>query len=200
MTVPTRRSAAQAADDPRRGARGRGLPGHGLARAQRRPLRQPAGAGRGRRARSARPGTSSTSTPAAWSPSAPTRSAFLLTEPQERLFEDPNFNVLLRGCTQALAEHDITAAADASPAPTDERRARQPLRHRRPRRRRAAGLHPLRRPAARRAARARACRSSPAARPLGHEREISYVAADDRDGARADGRAPAVAGPPADRA
>lgn len=33
--------------------------------------------------------------------------AFLLTEPQERFFEDPNFNVLLRGCTQALAGHDI---------------------------------------------------------------------------------------------
>jgi DNA-binding LacI/PurR family transcriptional regulator len=33
--------------------------------------------------------------------------AFLLTEPQERFFEDPNFNVLLRGCTQELADHDI---------------------------------------------------------------------------------------------
>ncbi|WP_370416364.1 LacI family DNA-binding transcriptional regulator [Streptomyces fradiae] len=33
--------------------------------------------------------------------------AFLLTEPQERFFEDPNFNVLLRGCTQALAAQDI---------------------------------------------------------------------------------------------
>ncbi|HBF83081.1 MAG TPA: LacI family transcriptional regulator [Streptomyces sp.] len=33
--------------------------------------------------------------------------AFLLTEPQERFFEDPNFNVLLRGCTTALAAHDI---------------------------------------------------------------------------------------------
>jgi DNA-binding LacI/PurR family transcriptional regulator len=32
---------------------------------------------------------------------------FLLTEPQEKFFEDPNFNVLLRGCTQALAAHDI---------------------------------------------------------------------------------------------
>lgn len=32
---------------------------------------------------------------------------FLLTEPQERFFEDPNFNVLLRACTQALAAHDI---------------------------------------------------------------------------------------------
>ncbi|MFI1329212.1 LacI family DNA-binding transcriptional regulator [Streptomyces sp. NPDC020845] len=34
--------------------------------------------------------------------------AFLLTEVQERFFEDPNFSVLLRGCTQALAAHDIT--------------------------------------------------------------------------------------------
>jgi DNA-binding LacI/PurR family transcriptional regulator len=32
---------------------------------------------------------------------------FLLTEPQERFFEDPNFNVLLSGCTKALAAHDI---------------------------------------------------------------------------------------------
>jgi DNA-binding LacI/PurR family transcriptional regulator len=33
--------------------------------------------------------------------------AFILSEPTERLFTDPNFAVLLRGCTQALAEHDI---------------------------------------------------------------------------------------------
>jgi DNA-binding LacI/PurR family transcriptional regulator len=33
--------------------------------------------------------------------------AFVLCEPQERFFEDPNFPVLLRGCTQALAEHDM---------------------------------------------------------------------------------------------
>jgi DNA-binding LacI/PurR family transcriptional regulator len=33
--------------------------------------------------------------------------AFILTEPQERLFDDPNFSVLLRACTAALAEHDI---------------------------------------------------------------------------------------------
>ena len=32
--------------------------------------------------------------------------AFVLSEPQERLFEDPNFNVLLRACTQALGEVD----------------------------------------------------------------------------------------------
>ncbi len=34
--------------------------------------------------------------------------AFVLSEPQERLFEDPNFSVLLRCCTQALAEHDFS--------------------------------------------------------------------------------------------
>jgi DNA-binding LacI/PurR family transcriptional regulator len=33
--------------------------------------------------------------------------AFILSEPAERLFADPNFAVLLRGCTHALAEHDI---------------------------------------------------------------------------------------------
>jgi DNA-binding LacI/PurR family transcriptional regulator len=33
--------------------------------------------------------------------------AFILSEPQEKFFEDPNFPVLLRGCTEALAEHDM---------------------------------------------------------------------------------------------
>jgi DNA-binding LacI/PurR family transcriptional regulator len=47
--------------------------------------------------------------------------AFLLSESQERFLEDPNFTTLLRGCTNALAEHDIplilvTAGTD------DERR------------------------------------------------------------------------------
>ncbi len=34
--------------------------------------------------------------------------AFVLSEPQERLFEDPNFSVLLRCCTQELAQHDFS--------------------------------------------------------------------------------------------
>lgn len=34
--------------------------------------------------------------------------AFVLSEPQERLFEDPNFSVLLRTCTQALGVHDVS--------------------------------------------------------------------------------------------
>ncbi|WP_075779302.1 LacI family DNA-binding transcriptional regulator [Streptomyces acidiscabies] len=46
---------------------------------------------------------------------------FLLTEPQERFFEDPNFNVLLRGCTQALATHDVPLLLMLA-ATEDERR------------------------------------------------------------------------------
>src|SRR6516164_4527792 len=41
--------------------------------------------------------------------------AFILSEPAERLFSDPNFAVLLRGCTQALAEHDIGLFACSAP-------------------------------------------------------------------------------------
>ncbi|MGW0519591.1 LacI family DNA-binding transcriptional regulator [Crossiella sp. NPDC003009] len=33
--------------------------------------------------------------------------AFLLSETQDRFFEDPNFTTLLRACTTALAEHDL---------------------------------------------------------------------------------------------
>lgn len=33
--------------------------------------------------------------------------AFLLSETQDRFFEDPNFTTLLRGCTTALGDHDI---------------------------------------------------------------------------------------------
>jgi DNA-binding LacI/PurR family transcriptional regulator len=33
--------------------------------------------------------------------------AFLLSETQDRFFEDPNFTTLLRACTAALADHDI---------------------------------------------------------------------------------------------
>ena len=48
--------------------------------------------------------------------------AFILSEPDERLFADPNFAVLLRGCTQALAEHDIGLFACI--AASDSERAR----------------------------------------------------------------------------
>ncbi|MEV5613712.1 LacI family DNA-binding transcriptional regulator [Streptomyces sp. NPDC052225] len=48
--------------------------------------------------------------------------AFLLTEPQEKFFEDPNFNVLLRACTKALAERDITLLLMIAGTPDERRR------------------------------------------------------------------------------
>jgi DNA-binding LacI/PurR family transcriptional regulator len=48
--------------------------------------------------------------------------AFILSEPQERLFEDPNFNILLRGCTQALAERDITLLLTIAGTQEDHKR------------------------------------------------------------------------------
>jgi DNA-binding LacI/PurR family transcriptional regulator len=44
--------------------------------------------------------------------------AFVLSEPQHRLFEDPNFGILFRECTRELAAHDVmlvlTVAGDES--------------------------------------------------------------------------------------
>src|SRR3954470_16623861 len=48
--------------------------------------------------------------------------AFILAEPQDRLFEDPNFNVLLHGCTQALARHDIPLLLTLAGSPEDRQR------------------------------------------------------------------------------
>ncbi|MFV0137572.1 LacI family DNA-binding transcriptional regulator [Streptomyces sp. HMX87] len=107
---------------------------------------------------------------------------FLLTEPQEQFFEDPNFNVLLRGCTSALAAHDIPLLLML--AGTDDERRRitryitaghvdgvllvsshsgDPVAEEL----RAAGVPLV------------AC-----GKPLGLGSKVSYVAADDRDGAR----------------
>jgi DNA-binding LacI/PurR family transcriptional regulator len=108
--------------------------------------------------------------------------AFILSEPQDRLFEDPNFSVLLRGCTRELAEHDITLLLTVAGTQEDRKRigryvtaghvdgallvsdhAGSPL------------LEELK---------GRALPVVTCGRPLGHERDISYVAANDRDGAR----------------
>ncbi|MHB9864287.1 LacI family DNA-binding transcriptional regulator [Streptomyces sp. YIM S03343] len=107
---------------------------------------------------------------------------FLLTEPQERFFEDPNFNVLLRGCTQALAAHDVPLLMMLAGTEDERRRimryitaghvdgvllvsshsgdpVAQELRE--------AGVPLV------------AC-----GKPIGLGSKVSYVAADDRDGAR----------------
>ncbi|MFD7326949.1 LacI family DNA-binding transcriptional regulator [Streptomyces sp. NPDC059875] len=108
--------------------------------------------------------------------------AFLLTEPQERFFEDPNFNVLLRACTQALAAQDIPLLLMIAGTEDERRRnlryieaghvdgvllvsshSGDPV---------VAQLHAAGVPVV-------AC-----GKPLGQTAKIGYVAADDRDGAR----------------
>ena len=108
--------------------------------------------------------------------------AFILTEPQERLFEDPNFNVLLHFCARALAKHDITLLLALAGTDDDRKRVGRYL---------SAGHvdgallvsthsgNPLLAEL-----RARGLPLVACGRPLGFERDIAYVAADDRDGAR----------------
>jgi DNA-binding LacI/PurR family transcriptional regulator len=108
--------------------------------------------------------------------------AFILSEPQERLFADPNFSVLLRGCTQALAVHDIALLLFIASSESERSRVTRFL---------AAGH-------ADGALLVSAHSGDPildlldhvgvpyvaCGVPLGHESSISYVAANDRDGAR----------------
>jgi len=49
--------------------------------------------------------------------------AFLLTESHDRLFEDPNFEVLMRGAADALAVHDIPLILLLAGTPGEQRRA-----------------------------------------------------------------------------
>jgi DNA-binding LacI/PurR family transcriptional regulator len=49
--------------------------------------------------------------------------AFLLTEPQHLLFEDPTFARLMGGCTQALAQHGILLTLVTAGTPADRERA-----------------------------------------------------------------------------
>ena len=109
--------------------------------------------------------------------------AFILSEPAERLFSDPNFAVLLRVCTQALAEHDIGLFVCIAATPSERNRVTRFL---------AAGhvdgallvsTHagdPLLGLLAKAGVPYVACGA-----PLGHESPIAYVAADERGGARA---------------
>ncbi|MGA5703599.1 LacI family DNA-binding transcriptional regulator [Peterkaempfera bronchialis] len=108
--------------------------------------------------------------------------AFLLTEPQELFFEDPNFNVLLRGCTRALAEHDIPLLLMIAGNEPERRRITRYI---------AAGhvggvllvSSHSGNPVVERLTQAQvpvvAC-----GKPLGQRTHVAYVAADDREGAR----------------
>ncbi|MFE3829784.1 LacI family DNA-binding transcriptional regulator [Streptomyces sp. NPDC059092] len=108
--------------------------------------------------------------------------AFLLTEPQERFFEDPNFNVLLRGCTQALAAHDIPLLLMIAGTKDERRRIARYI---------TSGhvdgvLLVSSHSGDRVTEQLRAARVPLVAcgKPLGQSSKVSYVAADDRDGAR----------------
>ena len=108
--------------------------------------------------------------------------AFVLSEPQERLFEDPNFNVLLHGCTRALAAHDIALVLAIAGSEEDRRRMGRYLTSGHVDGALIVSSHvgnPLLLDLARSHIPMVAC-----GKPLGYERDIAYVAADDRDGAR----------------
>lgn len=108
--------------------------------------------------------------------------AFVLSEPQDLLFEDPNFNVLLRGCTQELAERDISLVLMI--AGNADQRARV-LRYTRSGHVDGVLLvsthagDPILGELVASGIPTVAC-----GRPLGHESAIAYVAADDREGGR----------------
>ena len=51
--------------------------------------------------------------------------AFLLTETHDRLFEDPNFAVLMRGASRALAAHDISLVLIMAGNEDEQRRAKE---------------------------------------------------------------------------
>ena len=108
--------------------------------------------------------------------------AFLLTEPQHLLFEDPNFSVLLRGVAQALPDRELTLILMIASTPEERSRTVAYL----------AGGHvdgvllvsphsgdPLLSHLVRAEVPIVAC-----GRVLGYEQQISSVMADDRSGGR----------------
>jgi DNA-binding LacI/PurR family transcriptional regulator len=108
--------------------------------------------------------------------------AFILSEPQGLLFEDPNFNVLLAGCTQALAAHDITLVLAIAGSTQERKRVSRFVTSGHVDGALLVSAHsgnPIMDELNARGVPAVACGV-----PLGHERDLSYVAADDRDGAR----------------
>lgn len=109
--------------------------------------------------------------------------AFLLTESQDRLFDDPNFSTLMRGAADALAEQDIPLVLLMAGSADEQRRAADFIRnghvdgallvssH--------AGRELFLRDLVADDVPMVACGV-----PLGYERRIGYVAADDLNGAR----------------
>jgi DNA-binding LacI/PurR family transcriptional regulator len=108
--------------------------------------------------------------------------AFVLSEPQERLFEDPNFHMLMRGCSSALAEHDITLVMTIAGDDDERKRVSRYVT--------SGHVDGVLLVSAHHGDRlmedwrARGIPLVSCGRPMGHERDQAFVAADDRDGAR----------------
>jgi DNA-binding LacI/PurR family transcriptional regulator len=108
--------------------------------------------------------------------------AFVLSEPQDRLFEDPNFHLLLHGCTQALADNDITVLLTLAGTPEERKRVSRFVTSGH-----VDGVLLVSTHTGNSLVDELTGQDVPVVacgKPLGHERDISYVAADDRDGAR----------------
>lgn len=108
--------------------------------------------------------------------------AFVLSEPQERLFEDPNFSVLLRACTQELAAHDTNLVLMLAGSAEARDRVSRYVRagH-------VDGVLLISTHSGDRVARQLADAKVPVVscgRPLGIDAPMPYVSADDRGGAR----------------
>lgn len=109
--------------------------------------------------------------------------AFLLTESHDRLFEDPNFAVLMRGAADALAQHDIPLILIMAGTDDEQRRATEFL---------TAGhvdgvllvsAHATRKGIISEII-AAGVPAIACGVPLGFEKKMGYVAADDYEGAR----------------
>jgi len=108
--------------------------------------------------------------------------AFILSEPQGLLFEDPNFNVILSGCTQALAEHDITLVLAIAGSADERKRVIRFVTSGHVDGALLVSAHsgnPIMEELLAHGVPVVSCGT-----PLGQERAVAYVAADDRDGAR----------------
>ncbi|HWI29895.1 MAG TPA: LacI family DNA-binding transcriptional regulator [Microbacterium sp.] len=109
--------------------------------------------------------------------------AFLLTESQDRLFEDPNFSALMRGAADSLAERDLPLVLLMAGSPDDQRRVTEFITSGHVDGALIVSSHRGRETFLKTLVQAKvplvACGV-----PLGFERQIGYVAADEVNGAR----------------
>ncbi|MGI9822134.1 LacI family DNA-binding transcriptional regulator [Agromyces sp. Marseille-Q5079] len=109
--------------------------------------------------------------------------AFLLTESHDRLFEDPNFSVLMRSAADALAERDLPLVLLMAGSDDEQRRATDFIMGGHVDGALLVSSHRGREGFLKRLVEAEVPLVSCGV-PLGYERRIGFVSADDREGAR----------------